>query len=92
VGFVLGAMGGMLHSLLDVTIVYDGVTPSLWGLCCGRVSRIVIHVNERKIEDWLTEGDYATDEVFRDRLQQRLAGVWAEKDELITSILQESSD
>jgi 1-acyl-sn-glycerol-3-phosphate acyltransferase len=92
VGFVLGAMGGILHSLLDVTIVYDGLTPSLWDLCCGRVSRIVIHVNERKIEDWLTEGDYATDEVFRDRFQQRLAGVWREKDELITSILQESSD
>jgi 1-acyl-sn-glycerol-3-phosphate acyltransferase len=92
VGFVLGAMGGMLHSLLDVTIVYDGVTPSLWSLCCGRLSQIVIHVNERKVEDWLTEGDYAADELFRDRFQQWLAGVWTEKDELITSILQESSD
>ena len=34
--FVLSAMGGMLHAMLDVTIAYRGRPPSLWDLCCGR--------------------------------------------------------
>ncbi len=93
IAFVLGAMGGLLNSLLDVAIVYDGATPSLWDLCCGRVDRVVVHVSERKIEHWISEGDYSADTAFRDRFQEWLTGVWSEKDELITAIRgkQESS-
>lgn len=86
VAFVLGAMGGMLHALLDVTIVYDGGTPSLWDLCCGRVSRVVVHVSERKIARWIAEGDYSDDAAYRDRFNQWLGSVWAEKDERIRAI------
>ena len=79
----------MLHALLDVTIVYDGGTPRLWDLCCGRVSRVVVHVSERKIAHWIAEGDYPDDEAFRDRFKQWLGSVWAEKDERISAIMGE---
>ena len=92
IAFVFGAMGNILHSLLDVTIVYDGSAPTLWDLCCGRASRVVVHIHERKIEHWLTQGDYAEDEAFRERLQQWLAAIWADKDELIASIREESEN
>ena len=92
VAFVLAVMGSILHSLLDVTIVYDGGAPTLWDLCCGRVGRVVIQIHERKIEHWLTQGDYAEDEAFRERFQLWIAAIWADKDELIASIREESEN
>ncbi len=87
VSFVLSAMGGMLHSMLDVTIAYRGGTPTLWDLCCGRVSSVTVDVRRRTIEDWLAAGDYAGDAAFRERFQAWLGGVWAEKDALLDRLL-----
>jgi 1-acyl-sn-glycerol-3-phosphate acyltransferase len=87
VSFVLTAMGGMLHSMLDVTIVYRTGTPSLWDLCCGRVGTVVVDVRRRPIEDWLSAGEYMNDAAFRERFQAWLAGVWAEKDALLDRLL-----
>jgi len=87
VSFVLSAMGGMLHSMLDVTIAYTGGTPTLWDLCCGRVSSVIVDVRRRAIEDWLAEGDYADDPAFRERFQAWLGGVWSEKDSLLDRLL-----
>ena len=36
VGFVLGAMGQQLHTMINVTIVYHDKTPSFWDFLCGR--------------------------------------------------------
>jgi 1-acyl-sn-glycerol-3-phosphate acyltransferase len=81
--FVLGAMGDMLHATLDVTIAYGPRTPSLWDLCCGRMSRAIVHVRRREIEPWMTGGDYGEDAAFRQGFQDALAALWAEKDELL---------
>jgi 1-acyl-sn-glycerol-3-phosphate acyltransferase len=86
IAFVLSAMGGMLHSLLDVTVAYRGNSPSLWDLCCGRLGRVIVDVRERAIEDWMSAGDYATDPVFRQRFQVWVAGLWSEKDLLLASL------
>jgi 1-acyl-sn-glycerol-3-phosphate acyltransferase len=87
VSFVLSAMGGMLHSMLDVTIAYTTGTPTLWDLCCGRVGRVIVDVRRRAIEDWLAAGDYSSDPAFRERFQAWLAGVWSEKDGLLDQLL-----
>ena len=81
--FVLGAMGGMLHATLDVTISYGLRTPSLWDLCCGRMRRAIVHVRRRAIEPWMTGSDYGEDAAFRTSFQAALAALWAEKDELL---------
>lgn len=87
VSFVLSAMGGMLHSMLDVTIAYTTGTPSLWDLCCGRVGTVRVEVRRRPIEDWLAAGDYMSDPEFRERFQRWLAGVWTEKDAVLDRLL-----
>ena len=80
VAFVLSAMGQMLHSIVDVTIGYRERSPSLWDLCCGRLDAVRVHVMERPVERWTTEGDYSEDAGFRARFQAWLGEVWREKD------------
>ncbi len=81
--FVLSAMGGMLHSMLDVTIAYAGRTPSLWDLCCGRMGTVTVDIRRRPIDEWMSTGDYAGDPAFRARFKDWLAGIWTEKDQLL---------
>jgi len=90
VAFVLSAMGGTLHSLLDVTIAYPGGTPSLWDLCCGRIRRVDVDVRRRLLEPWLCEGDYGEDEAYRERFKRWLADLWSEKDALLGQLLGEA--
>ena len=85
--FVLSSMGGTLHSMLDVTIAYTTGTPSLWDLCCGRVGRVIVDVRRRPIDAWTSAGDYANDPAFRERFKAWLAGLWADKDELLDRLL-----
>jgi len=87
VSFVLSAMGGMLHSMLDVTIAYTSGTPSLWDLCCGRIGSVRVDVRRRAIDAWLAAGDYGGDPQFRDRFQSWLGGLWSEKDALLDRLL-----
>jgi len=81
--FVLSAMGGMLHSMLDVTIAYTGRTPSFWDLCCGRLGTVTVDIRRRPIDEWMSTGDYAGDPSFRARFKEWLAGIWTEKDQLL---------
>jgi 1-acyl-sn-glycerol-3-phosphate acyltransferase len=81
--FVLSAMGGMLHSMLDVTIAYTGRTPSFWDLCCGRMGTVTVDIRRRPIDEWMSAGDYAGDPAFRTRFKEWLAGIWTEKDQLL---------
>jgi 1-acyl-sn-glycerol-3-phosphate acyltransferase len=87
IAFVLGAMGGLFHSLLDVTVAYPQGAGGMWDLCCGRVREIVIRVRRRAIEPWLVAGDYANDPAFRERFQAWLADRWHEKDAELDGLL-----
>ena len=81
--FVLSAMGGMLHSMLDVTIAYTGRTPNFWDLCCGRLGTVTVDIRRRPIDEHLAAGDYSGDPAFRARFKEWLAGLWTEKDDLL---------
>ncbi len=85
--FVLSAMGGMLHSMLDVTIAYSNESPSLWDLCCGRLGTVTVDVRRRPIDEWMAAGNYADDPAFRGRFKDWLGGLWAEKDALLDGML-----
>ena len=85
--FVLSAMGGTLHSMLDVTLAYSQPTPSLWDLCCGRLGPVRVAVQQRPIAPWLSAGDYAGDEDFRQRFKQWLDELWTEKDALLDAMI-----
>ena len=86
VAFVLGAMGDMLHATLDVTIAYGARTPSFWDLCSGRLRKVIVHVRRRAIEPWMTGGSYSEDADFRERFQQELSALWADKDRLLDAL------
>ncbi|MFO1407969.1 MAG: acyltransferase [Steroidobacteraceae bacterium] len=85
--FTLSAMGGTLHSMLDATIVYRERSPTLWDLCCGRLGPVHFELRRRPIEPWLSEGDYAGDPVFRERVQRWISGIWADKDARLDELL-----
>ncbi|HUO96611.1 MAG TPA: acyltransferase [Steroidobacteraceae bacterium] len=87
IAFVLGAMGPVLHELLDVTIAYPAGDGGFWDLCCGRITRIVIEIERRPLEPWLFAGDYAGDEEFRRRFQDWLGALWAAKDARLGALL-----
>jgi 1-acyl-sn-glycerol-3-phosphate acyltransferase len=87
VAFVLDAMGGLLRSVIDVTIAYPGGRPTLYGLFAGRVPEVRVHVRERPIPEDLLHGDYEHDPAFRARLQAWINGLWAEKDATMSRLL-----
>jgi 1-acyl-sn-glycerol-3-phosphate acyltransferase len=87
VAFVLGAMGGILKELIDVTIAYPEGVGGLWALCSGRVGRIVIEVDRRPLEPWLTAGDYVNDAAFRARFQAWLTALWDAKEARLARLL-----
>jgi 1-acyl-sn-glycerol-3-phosphate acyltransferase len=80
VAFVLDAMGGALQGILDVTLYYPGGRPSLIDLLCGRVGAVQLHVLERPIPSDAVGADYESDAAFRERFQEWINGLWAEKD------------
>lgn len=87
VAFVLSAMGGMLHSVLDVTIAYRETSPTMWDLCCGRLGPVRMHVQRRPVEAWTSQGDYAAESKFRARFKDWLATLWQEKDVRLDTML-----
>jgi 1-acyl-sn-glycerol-3-phosphate acyltransferase len=91
VAFALEAMGGIFHSMIDVTVVYPDNKKTFWDLMCGRLRRVIIDIRVRALDDWLLKGDYANDEQFRLRFQEWISSVWADKDRVIASILAEQA-
>jgi 1-acyl-sn-glycerol-3-phosphate acyltransferase len=87
VAFVLDAMGGLLRSVIDVTIAYPGGRPSLLDLLAGRIPEIRVDVRERAIPEALLAGDYEGDAAFRQRFQAWINGLWADKEATLAGLL-----
>jgi len=79
VAFVLDAMGDALEAILDVTIVYPAGRPTMLDLFAGRIPEVRVEVRQRAITPDLI-GDYQGDAAFRERFQQWMNALWADKD------------
>ena len=86
VAFVLDAMGDALHAVVDVTLRYPLGRPTLVDLLGGRVRRIQVLVRTFAIPDTMLGGDYENDPVYRERFQQWINGLWAEKDAQLAAL------
>ena len=86
VALALSSMGEMFDAVVDVTIVYPGSTPNFWDMLCGEFHHVIIDVRRRPVEQWLYEGNYASDREFRRDFHQWLGDVWKDKDEAITRL------
>lgn len=83
--FALNAMAGSLKTLIDVTIVYPKSAPkSLFAFLGGAIKEIKVIVRQQTIPDWASAGDYQNDAAFRERFQNWVNELWAEKDALLS--------
>jgi 1-acyl-sn-glycerol-3-phosphate acyltransferase len=88
--FVLDVMGKHFATLLDVTIVYPDGRPGFWDFLSGRVSRVIVRLQQREIPKDLLGGNYLENKTHRDRIQSLVREVWREKDALIKRLLARS--
>jgi 1-acyl-sn-glycerol-3-phosphate acyltransferase len=91
VAFVLDAMGGALHAILDVTIVYPYGIPTIADLFADRVPEIRVHIRELPIPLELVGGDYQNDAAFRERFQTWMNQLWSRKNARIATLLSNSA-
>ena len=79
-GFVLGAMGEQLHTLLDLTIHYPTANTGFWALLSGRIPRVVVRARAVPIPPELRNRNYQDDDAYRLEIQQWVTNLWEEKD------------
>lgn len=84
--FVLQAMGEIIHTMLDVTIVYPDGKAGFWDYLCGRIRRIVIDVRTREIPSRFLGMDYENDREMRKDFQRWISEIWADKDARIEAL------
>ena len=87
--FVFGAMGEMIHTMLDVTIVYPEGVGGFWDYICGRIRRITIDIRTLEIPEKFLGMNYEDDREIRKEFQAWVTGIWQEKDQRIERILAE---
>ncbi|MFV8570485.1 acyltransferase [Marinobacter sp. SBS5] len=88
--FVFGAMGEMIHTMLDVTIVYPEGQPGMWDYLSGRVKKIIVDIRTREIPEQFLGMDYEGNREKRVEFQRWVSGIWAEKDALIDQLKSEA--
>jgi 1-acyl-sn-glycerol-3-phosphate acyltransferase len=87
VAFVLAAMGEQLDAVLDVTVVYPSERiPGFWDLISGRVPRVIIDIKTRELDPALWQGDYESDPVFREYVQNWVNQLWLDKNARIVEL------
>lgn len=86
VAFVIDAMGDAIRQMLDVTIVYPQGPGTMMDLIAGRIREIRIDVRRLPIDPSM-RGDYENDAVYRERFQNWVNQIWAEKDARIAAML-----
>ncbi len=90
IAMALNVLGSQFDKLLDVTLCYpQNMRNPFYDMLCGRLTRIVVRVNLVPVTDEL-HGDYTNDKNFKRRFQQWLNTLWAQKDDRLEAIKEES--
>ncbi len=79
IGFVLEAMGGNLHKIVNITIHYPEGIPTFSDFLAGRIRQVNVNVEVSKIGDELI-GDYVCDRAFKIKFQKWVNQLWLDKD------------
>ena len=83
IGFVLGAMGDQIDTMLDVTIVYPQGIPDAWAFLQGELKEVEVIIQKRPIPAEYRNQDYQNDDAFREGFQAWVRDLWWEKDHLL---------
>lgn len=84
--FAVAAVGPVMKTFLDVTLVYSKLDATLWDMVCGRVDRVIIDIQRSELPASLLEGDYAGDAEYRARFKEWGLALWEAKDKRIESL------
>lgn len=87
---VLDAFSGDLDTLVDVTIVYGKPGADLWDFLSGKVPRVLAEVKVEEIPVELRRGNYADDEVYREKVQAWVRELWERKDARLEELKREA--
>lgn len=85
--YVLEAMGGALHAIVDVTIAYPGGRPTLVDLMAGRIPAVHVSVRRRPLPMEILGSGEGDDRARRARFQQWINALWREKDGELSRVL-----
>lgn len=93
IGFVMGAMGDSLNSLLDITISYpNNKRPSFWDFISGRVNHVIVRIQQKDIPSHFLGKNYFEDEEFKEEFQGWVSSLWEQKDDQLDQLRQLSID
>jgi 1-acyl-sn-glycerol-3-phosphate acyltransferase len=87
-GFVLGAMGEQMHTMLDISIIYPKGDNSFWALLSGRIKKITVHIETIPLPAEYLGKDYMNDTAFSDSFRQWVTDLWTAKDQRIDRMKQ----
>ncbi|MBJ8442641.1 acyltransferase [Acinetobacter bereziniae] len=82
----LSILGDQIDALVDMTIVYPDGAPGYGEFWLGEVPRIAVNMRKIEIPDWVPGGNYEDDAEYRQRFQNWVDELWAEKDQLISTM------
>ncbi len=91
IAFVMAALGKQMNTVLDVSIYYPDGPPGFWELISGQVERVVVDIRGFDVPTELLGGDYANDAEFREKFQQWVSDLWADKDQRLGLLREEAS-
>jgi len=89
IGFVLEAMGGNLHKIVNVTIHYPEGIPTFSDFLAGRIKQINVNVDVSEIGEELV-GNYMSDRPFKIQFQKWVNQLWLDKDEKLLEFNKDS--
>lgn len=87
VAMALATMGDKFDALLDITLVYPKGVPDFWDLMCGRLSEVIVRVEQLPIPEPLRHGEDAADAAYRATLQDWITRMWQDKDRRIGELM-----
>jgi 1-acyl-sn-glycerol-3-phosphate acyltransferase len=89
IAFALAAIGDVMDTFLDVTLVYSKEGATFWDLMCGRIRRVIVDVQCFAIPAHLRDGDYTGDPHYRAQFKAWVETRWAAKDARIGQLQSE---
>ncbi len=84
--FVLGSMGDVMHTMLDVTVLYPNSPTNIWDMFCGKVNSVVVDVQKVEIPKEFLGKDYTSDPEFKAAFQAWVNELWISKDQRIAEL------
>jgi 1-acyl-sn-glycerol-3-phosphate acyltransferase len=84
--FVLGSMGDVMHTMLDVTVLYPNSPTNIWEMICGKVSTVVVDIQRVEIPSAFLGKDYTSDPEFKSEFQTWVNELWINKDQRISEL------